>query len=540
LRIEMDKISEAQEILKELGLPKAQQNKICALTFLALCGIKPDDVWQDVSSKSYTLSKGIMDFVNDKYGQDYKPNTRESFRKQAINPFLDHRIIDLNPDDPNLSPQSSKTHYAIKPLIVETLKSFGTINWNDALENFKKYQFEENIEETAIIQNIKIGNFKSIYDMEIELGRFNVFIGANGSGKSNVLEALAMIGASKDKALDLDGLMSRGVRIAKPTLTLSSFLGKPTKKNISIEVKFNDSETVVGSTFQSSDDKDIYAKWKDQREEDFNTMGFINFVKEISGKKELSNELTKELEKIKSNLLTQNNTYSNKYLKVIADFLIYNLSTQTLRGLKTDSYKVPLGINGEGLDLLLNNLNRNERLQLDKCKIFFDWLEELKFDKDDSLKYQGYKLGKSGSILYFSDKFMLRKNNILSAENANEGILHVLFYLALFISSKTPNFFAIDNIETALNPKLCRALIKELANLSETNNKQAIITTHNPAILDGLNLNDDSQRLFEVYRTDEGMTRVRRIKFKKDLSDKPMKLSEMWTKGLLGGIPNNF
>ncbi len=536
----MDKISEAQEILKELGLPKAQQNKICALTFLALCGIKPDDVWQDVSSKSYTLSKGIMDFVNDKYGQDYKPNTRESFRKQAINPFLDHRIIDLNPDDPNLSPQSSKTHYAIKPLIVETLKSFGTINWNDALENFKKYQFEENIEETAIIQNIKIGNFKSIYDMEIELGRFNVFIGANGSGKSNVLEALAMIGASKDKALDLDGLMSRGVRIAKPTLTLSSFLGKPTKKNISIEVKFNDSETVVGSTFQSSDDKDIYAKWKDQREEDFNTMGFINFVKEISGKKELSNELTKELEKIKSNLLTQNNTYSNKYLKVIADFLIYNLSTQTLRGLKTDSYKVPLGINGEGLDLLLNNLNRNERLQLDKCKIFFDWLEELKFDKDDSLKYQGYKLGKSGSILYFSDKFMLRKNNILSAENANEGILHVLFYLALFISSKTPNFFAIDNIETALNPKLCRALIKELANLSETNNKQAIITTHNPAILDGLNLNDDSQRLFEVYRTDEGMTRVRRIKFKKDLSDKPMKLSEMWTKGLLGGIPNNF
>ena len=36
----MSKISEAQEILKALGLPVAQQNEMSALTFLALCRIK--------------------------------------------------------------------------------------------------------------------------------------------------------------------------------------------------------------------------------------------------------------------------------------------------------------------------------------------------------------------------------------------------------------------------------------------------------------------------------------------------------------------
>lgn len=36
----MNKIKEAQKILKELGLPKEQQNEMSALTFLALCNIK--------------------------------------------------------------------------------------------------------------------------------------------------------------------------------------------------------------------------------------------------------------------------------------------------------------------------------------------------------------------------------------------------------------------------------------------------------------------------------------------------------------------
>jgi predicted ATPase len=135
---------------------------------------------------------------------------------------------------------------------------------------------------------------------------------------------------------------------------------------------------------------------------------------------------------------------------------------------------------------------------------------------------------------------MQKQNNLFSAENANEGILHVIFYLALFISNKTPDLFAIDNIETALNPNLCRSLIKELATLSKERGKQALITTHNPAVLDGLNLYDDSQRLFEVYRTDEGMTKVRRIQFKKGTEKKQNKLSEMWMEGLLGAIPQDF
>jgi len=231
------------------------------------------------------------------------------------------------------------------------------------------------------------------------------------------------------------------------------------------------------------------------------------------------------------------NNYNFPELK---DYVIYNIETKALRGISSESKKLPLGINGEGLDILIADFNKEEKSELLEYSKFISWFDDIEIDKNDSFKYKGYKLGKSQSLLYFKDKFMSLKNNIFSAENANEGILHILFYLSLFISNKTPKFFAIDNIEKSLNPKLCRTLIKVLSKLSKEKDKQTLITTHNPAILDGLNLHDDEQRLFVVSRTDEGYTKIERVKLKPQKDGEKYKLSEMWMRGYLGGIPNNF
>ena len=39
-----------------------------------------------------------------------------------------------------------------------------------------------------MITQITVENFKSIENLSVDLGRINVFIGANGVGKSNILE----------------------------------------------------------------------------------------------------------------------------------------------------------------------------------------------------------------------------------------------------------------------------------------------------------------------------------------------------------------
>ena len=191
---------------------------------------------------------------------------------------------------------------------------------------------------------------------------------------------------------------------------------------------------------------------------------------------------------------------------------------------------------------MIESFDKDERKKLEEYAYFIAWLSKIEIDKNDSNRLDGHKLDLSTSILYFRDKFMQKQNNLFSAENANEGVLHILFYLALFISKNTPKFFAIDNIETALNPELCRKLIEKLVLLSKESDKQVLITTHSPSVLDGLDLHDDEQRLFKVYRNKKGHTKIKRIQLKpnQQMNGQNLKLSELWMRNYIGAIPQNL
>src|ERR1700733_8953317 len=74
-----------------------------------------------------------------------------------------------------------------------------------------------------MVNKVHIKNFKSVYNLELDLGRVNVFIGENGCGKSNILEAIAMGSASSANLLSNEFLASRGIRIADVKLLFSAF-----------------------------------------------------------------------------------------------------------------------------------------------------------------------------------------------------------------------------------------------------------------------------------------------------------------------------
>jgi hypothetical protein len=131
------KVKEAKEILKALGLPVAQQNEISAYTLLALCGITPKNSWNEAKRKSLKVTKGIMQFVHDVYKKEYAPNTRETFRRQVLHQFVQARIADYNPDNPELPVNSPNAHYAITEPALETIKTYKTKFWKEAAEKFK-------------------------------------------------------------------------------------------------------------------------------------------------------------------------------------------------------------------------------------------------------------------------------------------------------------------------------------------------------------------------------------------------------------------
>ncbi len=63
-----------------------------------------------------------------------------------------------------------------------------------------------------MITKIKVQSFKSVESAEIELGRVNLFVGANGSGKSNLLEAISVLAAAAFGRVDQESLLRRGCR----------------------------------------------------------------------------------------------------------------------------------------------------------------------------------------------------------------------------------------------------------------------------------------------------------------------------------------
>jgi type II restriction enzyme len=133
----MSKIKEAQAILAAFGLPKAQQNEISALTLLALCGIVESVEWKNARRSSLKVTKGIMAFMAKHYKRRYAPNTRETGRRQVLHQFVQARLADYNPDNPELPVNSPRAHYAVSIAALEVIRNYGSNKWQSAVESFR-------------------------------------------------------------------------------------------------------------------------------------------------------------------------------------------------------------------------------------------------------------------------------------------------------------------------------------------------------------------------------------------------------------------
>ena len=403
-----------------------------------------------------------------------------------------------------------------------------------------------------MIREIQIENFKSIKKMKLELGRVNVFIGENGSGKSNILEAVALAGAAVGGKLDNEFLASRGIRATEARHMRCALDGSSNGENIVINIIASDS---TRAELKLSHDGKPYSSWKRERGPtsflQSNTRQVIDDVERVLKEKarELNLELNQpsnkksqeehlnEIAALESVILSVKKTLeqTESNLEALEQFFIYSPENYSLRVFQQEGQIEPLGIRGEGLLKFLKVLSENTEYAnvlaaiRERLKVL-GWFEDLR------VPATAISLA---SKIEIKDRYLRKEAGNLDQISANEGFLFLLFYFCLFSTELTPRFFAIDNVDASLNPKLCAHLVIELAKLAQENEKQVILTTHNPAALDGLDLNDDEQRLFVISRGDEGETKIRRIK-RKEGSSRDIKLSAAFINGYLGGLPKNF
>ncbi|WP_375502956.1 BsuBI/PstI family type II restriction endonuclease [uncultured Nostoc sp.] len=157
------RIDEVLQILAQMGFPRAQLNERSALTLLVLLNLKPTDSWQLATSPLMGITP-MMNFMAQDYGKTYKPNTRETVRRQTVHQFLDAALIVANPDDLSRPINSPKTVYQIEESALDLLRTCGTDEWDKSICTYlasvetlkKQYAQEREMSRISIVINGEI------------------------------------------------------------------------------------------------------------------------------------------------------------------------------------------------------------------------------------------------------------------------------------------------------------------------------------------------------------------------------------------------
>lgn len=389
------------------------------------------------------------------------------------------------------------------------------------------------------LNKITFGNFKSLYNASFEPGKVNVFIGANGSGKSTILEAIGLLSAAMTDRVDANSLQRKGIRLSASSLYKSNFKSIQ-KTRLSIDLSLEWEENRDSDVFRY----DVHLTTpKDTDYWKYHSEAFFQNGEKKWGRSNASQK--------------QNNSYIGFFLidedpelkegrniaQSFSNYGIFQPNTMTLRGTIPDSNQMmPVGLNGGRLAEALREIIKEVQgdllfgsMYMDDVLEMIDWASEISVDVPKK-KSINPNVPTTRQIIEFGDRFM-KDTAKFTGYDASEGALYVLFMLCLAMHPQGPSIFAVDSFDHALNPRLAKRMIQVFCEQIIANQKHVFLTTHNPLVLDGLDIANDAIRLFTVDRDKHGHAQISRIKVSQELLDEGQPLSRLWINGRLGGVP---
>lgn len=380
-----------------------------------------------------------------------------------------------------------------------------------------------------------VKGFKSLVNVSVHLGIVNVFVGANGSGKSNLLEAVGILGAAASGRVNEESLRYRGVRPGLPSLYKSSFL----KDNLNDAIQFEagNADSSYSVSLQNSIDKP-QSEWIFQEE---HLLSSAKSVVERNATTNGSLNAHAGLAALESVRIPDTDP-AGQILSLLRNYAIYAPDTPTLRGIAPDSQpRDPLGLAGGRLPEALQMLTSDPSCSMLEWMLpLSEWIGGMSVSSP-RLSPIPSGIPEQHVGLNFLDRYMASERNLLSSYDASEGVLYLLFGLTLAVHPTTPKLFAIDNFDQALNPRTAREFTRLFCRLlTEREDRQVLLTTHNPLVLDGLPLQDNRIRLFAVDRSKRGYTVINRVEVVDShllSAEKGIPLSQQWVMGHFGGVP---
>lgn len=351
------------------------------------------------------------------------------------------------------------------------------------------------------IRTITVRNFKSLVDFRLDLAKFTCLIGLNSAGKSTLLQFVDFL--AQQVRGDIEAWLSERSWDPKE---MKSQLSR--KKNIEFTIHLTeDSEQTAEwmATFNPSE-------LRCTSERVF--VGNVYLI--VDGNRVRVGEGQPSAHAAEGDLFTQDIafTYQGSILSQLKESTLPTpliefkqffenvasldlLSPDHLRQ-RTRKAGGSLGLGGQKLSAFLHELGQQKQQELlDRLKLVYPQLQGLHVK---SLR-SGWKQ------LEIAEKYQGQESGLLprmttEARHINDGMLRLMAILAELQTDH--RFLLFDEIENGINPELVEFVLDALT----TTDKQVLVTTHSPMILNYLD--DDIARsgVMYLYKTPLGDTKA--------------------------------
>jgi energy-coupling factor transporter ATP-binding protein EcfA2 len=200
-----------------------------------------------------------------------------------------------------------------------------------------------------MLKSFTVRGFKSLEEVTIELGIVNVFIGSNGAGKSNLLEAIGLLSAAAYGRVGDPELLARGVRPGVPQLYKTSFHNYKIPAEIFLSAKSTDSAEYAAGILNPLREPDPEWSFKT---ESLRLPGMVDIARGPRSK-----ALDKKRGYVALQSVELEDDPRRDLLSALEDYAIYDPDTPTLRGLTPDPQtRSPVGLHGGRLAEAIRDL----------------------------------------------------------------------------------------------------------------------------------------------------------------------------------------
>jgi predicted ATPase len=365
-----------------------------------------------------------------------------------------------------------------------------------------------------VIEKIRVKNFRSFKDLELNLGALNIVIGANASGKSNFVQIFKFLRDitihGLENAISLQGGIEylRNINIGSSENLSLEVLCKSSKEddklgdiigikpfelvyNLTIEFKKK------GIGFSIAEDK---LTWKFNVNTEIEEMTISNINGRLEAKHSIGMPVVyglfpSSLKEAPPQSLLIERQYS--FMRIFSlmsldNTSVYDFNPKLPKGSAPITGKADLDEDGKNLSIVLKNIASNKEKKRKFTNLITDLLP---FVQDIKVDRQADK------SLLFKLKEIYSQKEYIPAHLISDGTINIAaLIIALYFDKKSLTI--IEEPERNIHPYLMSGVVNMMKDASR--NKQIIVTTHNPEMVRHADIED----ILIVSRDEEGFTHI--------------------------------